>query len=135
MLLFCFFVVFMFAINKIYFANIIYSIIYVKQVIKKNSKLILVNNSISIWLCLLFLFYITLNTLIYTIHSGSFDSRNLFQYLFNLQYLLLILPIKINVNFFERWVYLFSILLAIIIIAIFITVDTPFAVFSRQIYR
>ena len=127
MIFFIFFLVFIYAIGFVQFANVIFFIIYINQVVKNNCKIVFAGRYSSRIFFLLFMSWITLTTLFYAVISGSIDSRNLTQYFFNFQYIILILGFKYNVKFFETWVFNFSILLTFCILGLIFYYNIPFA--------
>jgi O-antigen ligase len=120
-IIFYFFLVFVYALNFVQIANVIYSLIFIKQFIKDNWRITFVKNSTPIVFLSLFITWVTLTTSFYALFSGDIDTRNITQYLFNLQYFVLIVLIKFKVKSFENSIYYFSILLSIIIIGIIVT--------------
>lgn len=116
---FYFFLVFVYAINFVQFANAIFYLVLLKQLIINKGGNTFVKNSSAKVFFFLFIIWITFSTLFYSLYSGDIDTRNITQYLFNLQYFVLIVIIKFKS--FENWIYYFSILLSIIIIGIILT--------------
>lgn len=127
LVIFIFFLVFVFSLNFLQFANAIYYLVLLKQVIKDKGRITFGRNPTSKVFFLLFITWVTLTTFFYILFSGYGDSRSLPQYLFNLQYFILIVPIKFKANSFENWIYYFSILLSIIIIGIIVTQGISYA--------
>lgn len=124
--IFIYFLVFVYSLNFVQFANAIFYLVLLKQLIKDKGKITFGGNSASKVFLLLFITWTTLTTLFYSRFSGHIDSRTITQYLFNFQYFVLIVLIKFKVKSFENWIYYFSILLSIIIIGIIVTQGISF---------
>jgi O-antigen ligase len=121
-IIFYFFLVFIYALNFVQIANLIFYVIIIKQCIEDKGRIYFVKNSASIIFFLLYITWVTLTTLFYNnVLDIISDSRIIIQYLFNLQYFVLIVLIKIKIKSFENWIYYFSILLSIVIIYIIVT--------------
>ena len=127
MFFFIFFLVFIFAIEFVQISNVLFFIIYINQVIVNNGKIIFSGRYSSRIIFLLFIIWITLTTLFYAFITGSIDSRNLTQFFFNFQYIILILGFKYSVKFFEKWVFNFSVLLTFCILGLIFYFKIPFA--------
>ncbi len=126
-LLFIFFLVFIFAIDFIQIANIIFLIIYTKQVLKNKGKIQFSGKLSTRFLFFLYITWITLTTVIYSLITNTIDTRNLTQYFFNFQYIILIIGFNYNIKFFEKWVLNFSVLITFLFISLIYYYNIPFA--------
>ena len=118
MMFFYFFMVFVYDIGFVQLANVLFFMIYINQVVKNNSIIIFSGKYSSRVFFLLFMLWISLSTISYALITGSIDSRNLTQYFFNFQYIILILGFKYNIKYFETCVFNFSILLSLCILGL-----------------
>lgn len=128
MVIFNLFLVFMYSINYVYYANIIYYIILLKETVRKRGKINFIANSTVNLFMLMFFVWITFTTFGYAIFINNFDVRTVVQYLFTLQYIVLVLSINIDFERVERWTYRFSMVMAvtIVIVAVYIMFQTQF---------
>lgn len=120
MVIFYFLLVFMYSISHLYISNIIYYSILIKQIIFNEIKISIPKNNLSIVFFILFVIWVSISSIYYTLSTGFIDSRSIIQFLFTLQYFILIIQLNINYNFFEKYLYFFSILLSFIIIVFFL---------------
>lgn len=110
--------VFMYAISSVYAANIIYYILLLKEILKKGT-IVIKKNKLANWFYLAFIIWATISTFIFIIEYSNISTRNIIQYLFTLQYFVLIINIKFKVDKFELWIYRFSIMLSLTIIVLY----------------
>jgi len=118
MVLFCFTLVFMYDISSIFIANFLYYIYLFKELIKKGD--IIIKNKPALWFYMAFVIWATLSTLIFGIEYSNMSVRTAIQYLFTLQYFVLILNLSIEKEKLELWIYRFTLLLSMAIIVFYL---------------
>lgn len=133
MVLFYFFLVFVYSIQSIYYANILYYVVFIRGIIADKGRIRLINNTIAKLFLFSFILWVTISTAIYAIQTNHIDFRGVIQYVFTLQYLVLIISTNQNYNSFKRWLYRFSILLSTAIIAVAIYIMIATKVFNLNI--
>jgi O-antigen ligase len=114
--LFALSLVYMESIAGVAISNIIYYIYALKNGVIAKKEIFLDARFIFFYI---FVFWVTFSTISYILYSGNFDDRVLVKYLFVYQYIILILPIKINKYCFELTLYWIVILFTIIFISLF----------------
>lgn len=117
MILFCFTLMYMISIGNVYIANILYYLLLIRDILK-TGRLRIKNNVYSKIFYILFIFWVTIST-VSSINDYEFTFRSVVQYMFTLQCIVLILPIKLNEIKFEFWIYRFSIMLSILILTLY----------------
>ncbi len=127
MIFFCFSLVFLYSINNIQIANILYFFYFIKNYIVDEDKL-KINFNLSFVLYCSFVVWVSLSTIAYFVEMQYLDIRFIVKYLFTLQYAVLIMPLKLNEKKFEVSIYRFSIILSVMIILLFFY----FAIFNRE---
>lgn len=123
LVLMCFFLIFMYSINYVYISNILYYFVILNNV-RKRQPVKLVKNSFAIMMYFIFILWVTLSTAVFSFQTASFSFQNFIQYFFTLQYFILIIDIGFNCRKFELWIYRFSIVMSIAIIALFFYTGT-----------
>lgn len=118
MIVYSFFMVFLFNINFLYYSNIIYYVLFVKGIIKSRGRIRLIDNKEAKLFLSLFAVWTTISTYLYAIYLNKFDFRTVIQFLFTLQYIILIISLQIDYNKLKNWIYRFSIIMSIIIILV-----------------
>ena len=111
-------IVFCYQIGQIYISNIIFIIHFSKQIFNSGQLRFIGSKRASIILYL-FLIYITLNTILYSLFFKPIELRSMVQFLYNFQYLFLILFINIDFHLLERLFFRFTVILSLIIITVF----------------
>lgn len=119
MVAFCFTLVFMFDIGNIFIANIIYYVLLIMQILKKGTISFKKNNPLYLFY-FAFIIWATISTVLFSIEYQNITVRTVIQYLFTLQYFVFLINLKFKVDKFEVWIYRFSILLSLTIIALYI---------------
>jgi hypothetical protein len=127
MIFFCFCLVFAYSFINIQIANIIYLFYFIKNYCIDDHKLGIKYN-ISFILYCLFAIWVGISTIAYLPEMEHFDFRFIGKYFFTLQYAVLIMPLKLDEKRFEVLIYRFSIILSVMIIALFIY----YYVFQRE---
>lgn len=113
------FIVFCYQLGQIYISNIIFLITFLNQIsITKNFKFI--SSKKTSILLFLFLSYITINTIIYAVFFKEFDLRSIPQFLYNFQYLFLILFIDFDFVLLKKMLVRLTIVLSLIVILVYI---------------
>lgn len=135
MVILCFFIVFIYSLGSLYFANIIYYLLFAKQVIGNRGKIYVVSNTPAKIFLLLFILWTTISTFIYWILSGAVDSRSIVQYIFTLQYFIFLVPLTFDTKVFEKSIYWFSLIYSAIIIGMFIYLTAITPGFSISLYK
>lgn len=116
MIIFYIFLVFLFSINHIYISNLIYYLILAINTVKNKGRIKFVPNTFLIFFVFMFLFWVTISTFLYAIYSSKFDSRTIIQYIFTLQYLILIINLEMDMNHISKWIVRISVIQALTII-------------------
>ena len=114
-----FFIVFCYQIGQIYIANITFFLFFLKQIFNTGHLKFVGSKKASISL-LIFLIYITLNTIFYSLFFKAIEVRSIQQYLYNFQYLFLIFFIDIDFFLLEKLIFKYIILLSLIICTVFL---------------
>lgn len=118
MFVYSFFLVFLFNFNYIYISNFIYYGLFLVSIKKAKGNIRLIRNSSAKLFMFLFIIWVTITTFLYAIYSNRIDLRTILQYIFTLQYLILIISLDIDYERLKKWIFRFSILLAILIISV-----------------
>jgi len=121
-LLLTFFLVFEYGLGSIPVSNILYYFILFQNANKKGVGLkIKIRKGIKTNIFfLLFIIWATTSTIIYNLSYVNFSTRSAIQFLFTLQYFIFIIEFNINIEKFEKWLYRFSLILALGMIFLFI---------------
>ncbi len=114
-----FFIVFCYQIGQIYIANITFILFFLNQILNSGKLKIVGSKKASISL-FIFLIYITLNTIFYSLFFKSIEARSIQQFLYNFQYLFLILFIDIDYVLVEKLIFKTIIIFSTIICAVFL---------------
>lgn len=115
---FCFFLVFIYDIFHIYIANIIFFCFLILYLLK-HQKVLIIKNRVAQLFCILFISWATISTAFYIIEMQEITARTIIQYLFTLQYIILLVSINIKKDQFELWIYRFAVLNALFIITLY----------------
>lgn len=135
MIAFCLTIVLVISIGNVYIANIVYYFLFLKQLIDNKGKIVITQNLSARIFFVLFIFWATFSTFYYSLTTGLMDSRNLIQYVYTLQYFVLLVPLAINEEIFEKWVYRFSLLFSVLIIGFFMYLLLTTPNFSIALYK
>lgn len=114
--IFYFFLVFIYSISNVYYANIFFYFIFFSDIVKRKGRIKLIANSHAKFYLFSFIIWVTISTFLYALYKNSFDVRSVIQYLFTLQYLILIVSINMDFKSLESWVFRFSVVQAAIIV-------------------
>lgn len=131
MVLFCFTLVFMYDISGVYLANIVFYFLFLKSIFMNGIITIKMNNLAKYFL-LAFIIWATFSTFIFSFSDAT--NRSIIQYLFTIQYFVLLISLNLPIDKFELWIYRFSSLLALIIIALYayFYITSPLAVSDKM---
>jgi O-antigen ligase len=127
--IFIFFSVFCYQLSQIFISNILFVIYFIVKLIN-NKKIKFNSEQLTRYVLFSFLFYIILNTLIYSIFKHPLDVRGVIQLLYNFQYLFLIVIIDFNFKLIEKHLFIFSVLLSHILIFHFIISGDTFELYK-----
>jgi hypothetical protein len=107
------FCVFCYQVGQVFISNIIFLFYFIFQTYK--SGVVKFNTTASSRISLFcFLGYITLNTILYSVFIHTIDIRGLVQYLYNFQYLFLIIYVKLDYIYIEKIVFRSSLILSLL---------------------
>lgn len=114
-----FFLVFMFqTVGGVMIGNIFYYAVFIKSIALRRSIRI-IKSPITNTLLISFLIWAFISTLLFAMESGGFNQRNVIQFLFTMQYLVFIIDIGIDSKLLEEWLFKYSVMLSIAIIALY----------------
>ncbi|MBS4063748.1 MAG: O-antigen ligase family protein [Chitinophagaceae bacterium] len=113
------FIVFCYQLGQIYISNIIFLISFLNQIfISRNLKFISSKKTSA--LLIIFLSYVTLDTIIYAFFFKKLEVRSIPQFLYNFQYLFLVLYIDFDFLSLKKMLIRFTIVISLVIILVFI---------------
>ncbi|MFD3293600.1 O-antigen ligase family protein [Aquirufa sp. KTFRIE-69F] len=123
------FIVFCYQLGQIYISNIIFLIGFLNQIsISRRFKFI--SSRKTSFLLFIFLGYITLNTVIYAVFFKQLELRSIPQFLYNFQYLYLILFIDLDFFLIKKMLVRLTTILSLIIIFVFLFSSENFEFFK-----
>ena len=96
-----FFAVFAYQLAHIFWVNIFFILYFIFQLIN-DGRLILIGDKKAAIFLYLFLIYITIDTFWYSIFIRMIELRSIPQFLYNFQYLFLIVLVKIDFKYIEK---------------------------------
>lgn len=132
-IIFCFFLVFSYELERVYISNIIFFVLFLLLTVDKLKLHSYVKNRTSNTL-LLFIVSVTISTLIYYYHGDTFETRSLIQYIFNFQYLFLIYYLDLDYELIKKWLIKFSILYACLLIIAFFLIGQNIQEFKTNTF-
>jgi len=115
-----FFLVFMFqTIGGIMIGNILYYIVLMRTIFLRRSVRIK-RSPIRNGFLVCFVSWSLLSTVLFALERSAFDGRNAIQFIFTMQYLVFVVDIEIDSKLLEEWLFRFSVMLSIVIIALYL---------------